>query len=104
MTEQQRDQYLRIVLMVVGIVFIVGIWPLMIVWPAGWQWQPNQAEYEQMILGVLRNPRRLPATGFKGSDAAPEPHFVHRLVQPGARGHHGSPGIPRHCRARSSRG
>jgi len=52
MTEQQRDQYLRIVLMVVGIVFIVGIWPLMIVWPAGWQWQPNQAEYEQMILGV----------------------------------------------------
>ena len=52
MTEQQRDQYLRIVLMVVGIVFIVGIWPLMIVWPAGWQWQPHQAEYEQMILGV----------------------------------------------------
>ena len=52
MTEQQRDQYLRIVLMVVGIVFIVGIWPLMIVWPAGWQWQPNQAEYEQMVLGV----------------------------------------------------
>ncbi len=52
MTEQQRDQYLRIVLMIVGIVFIVGIWPLMIVWPAGWQWQPNQAEYEQMVLGV----------------------------------------------------
>ena len=52
MTEHQRDQWRCIVLMVVGIVFIVGVWPLMIVWPAGWQWQPNQAEYEQMILGV----------------------------------------------------
>ena len=24
----------------------------MMFWPAGWQWQPNQPEYEQMILGV----------------------------------------------------
>ena len=50
--QQQRDQYLRIVLVVVGIVFIFGVWPLMMLWPAGWQWQPNQAEYEQMVLGV----------------------------------------------------
>jgi len=21
-------------------------------WPSGWRWQPNQPEYEQMILGV----------------------------------------------------
>ena len=48
----QRDKYLSMILMVLGIVFIFGIWPLMMFWPAGWQWQPNQGEYEQMVLGV----------------------------------------------------
>jgi len=48
----QTDRVLRTVLLLVGIVFIAGVWPLMMYWPAGWQWQPNQAEYEQMILGV----------------------------------------------------
>jgi hypothetical protein len=51
MTDQSR-KFLSIVLLVVGLVFIFGVWPLMMVWPAGWQWQPNQPEYEQMILGV----------------------------------------------------
>ena len=37
---------------VVGAVFIFGVWLLMQVWPAGWVWQPNQPEYQQMILGV----------------------------------------------------
>lgn len=48
----QAKQPLSAVLLVVGLVFIFGVWPLMVVWPAGWQWQPNQPEYEQMILGV----------------------------------------------------
>ena len=52
MTEQQKTQALRIVLIVVGIVFIFGVWFFMRVWPAGWQWQPNQHEYEQMFQGV----------------------------------------------------
>lgn len=43
---------LRYALVVVGVIFVVGIFILMQVWPAGWQWQPAQAEYEQMILGV----------------------------------------------------
>jgi hypothetical protein len=25
---------------------------MMYLWPSGWRWQPNQPEYEQMILGV----------------------------------------------------
>ena len=30
-----------------------GVYPLMMSWwPAGWRWQPNQPEYEQMILGI----------------------------------------------------
>lgn len=49
----QPNQALRTVLVVFGLVFIFGIWPLMMFWPAGWQWQPSQPEYEQMILGVF---------------------------------------------------
>ncbi len=25
---------------------------MMQIWPAGWGWEPRQAEYEQMILGI----------------------------------------------------
>jgi hypothetical protein len=49
---EQRDQALRVILIAFGLVFIFGIWPLMQVWPAGWQWQPNQSDYEQMIVGI----------------------------------------------------
>lgn len=51
-TEASALTPLRYALVVVGVIFVVGIFILMQVWPAGWQWQPNQAEYEQMILGV----------------------------------------------------
>lgn len=48
-----RLRILRVVLVVVGLIFIVGVYPLMMAWwPSGWRWQPNQPEYEQMILGV----------------------------------------------------
>ena len=46
------QQPLSTFLLVFGLVFIFGIWPLMMWWPAGWQWQPSQPEYEQMVLGV----------------------------------------------------
>jgi hypothetical protein len=48
-----RVRYLRVVLFLVGLIFILGVYPLMMAWwPSGWRWQPNQPEYEQMILGV----------------------------------------------------
>ena len=48
-----RVRFLRVSLVVVGLIFIVGIYPLMHAWwPSGWRWQPNQPEYEQMIVGV----------------------------------------------------
>jgi hypothetical protein len=34
---------LRIALVVVGIIFIVGVYPLTIVWPAGWIWHAPDA-------------------------------------------------------------
>ena len=53
MDTNARVRYLRIVLILVGLIFIVGVYPLMNAWwPSGWRWQPNQPEYEQMILGV----------------------------------------------------
>lgn len=45
-------RYLRYALIVAGIIFIFGIYPLMHFWPSGWRWAPPQAQYEQMIVGV----------------------------------------------------
>lgn len=48
-----RERALKVVLVLVGLIFLLGVYPLMMyVWPSGWRWQPNQPEYEQMILGV----------------------------------------------------
>ena len=53
MTAATRLRYLRVALILVGLIFIFGIYPLMMaLWPSGWRWSPNQAQYEQMILGV----------------------------------------------------
>jgi hypothetical protein len=48
-----RERALKIVLVVVGLIFLFAVYPLMMfLWSSGWRWQPNQPEYEQMILGV----------------------------------------------------
>ena len=53
MTEALRAKYLRVALLLVGLIFIVGIYPLTIIWPSGWAWHTTgQSEYLQMILGV----------------------------------------------------
>jgi hypothetical protein len=48
-----RLRILRVALVLFGLIFLVGVYPLMMAWwPSGWRWSPNQPEYEQMILGV----------------------------------------------------
>ena len=48
-----REGTLKVVLVAVGLIFLFAVYPLMMyMWPSGWRWQPNQPEYEQMILGV----------------------------------------------------
>jgi hypothetical protein len=47
-----RIKYLRIALVVVGVIFIIGIYPLTLVWPSGWSWHSGQSDYLQMILGI----------------------------------------------------
>jgi len=52
-TAATRLSFLRVALILVGLIFIFGVYPLMMaLWPSGWRWSPNQAQYEQMILGV----------------------------------------------------
>jgi hypothetical protein len=44
---------LRIALVAIGIIFIVGVYPMTILWPSGWAWHTSgQSNYLQMILGV----------------------------------------------------
>jgi hypothetical protein len=48
-----REKALKVVMVLVGLIFLLGVYPLMMfLWPSGWRWQPNQPDYEQMILGV----------------------------------------------------
>ena len=47
-----RTKYLSAALVVVGLIFIFGIYPLTIIWPSGWSWHTGQSDYLQMILGI----------------------------------------------------
>ena len=52
MTHVDRIKYLRFALFLVGLVFLVGVYPLTIFWPSGWAWHTGQSEYLQMILAI----------------------------------------------------
>ena len=52
MTETDRLKYLRFALLLVGVIFVVGSYPLTIIWPSGWSWHTGQSAYLQMILGI----------------------------------------------------
>ena len=53
MTHGGKFSALRVALVVFGIIFIVGVYPLTIVWPSGWAWHMGAPSmYLQMILGI----------------------------------------------------
>jgi hypothetical protein len=53
MNTANRERFLRVALIVVGLIFLLGVYPLTIVWPAGWAWHhTGQSMYLQMILGI----------------------------------------------------
>jgi len=53
MSTADRMKLLRAALIVVGLVFLAGVYPLTLVWPAGWAWHHSgQSLYLQMILGI----------------------------------------------------
>ncbi len=53
MDTSDRLTPLRVVLFAVGIAFIVGLYPLTVLWPSGWAWHMGGSSmYLQMILGI----------------------------------------------------
>ena len=56
MIEANRIKYLRVALLAVGVIFIFGIYSLVMIWPSGWAWHTGPSHslphYLQMILGV----------------------------------------------------
>ena len=53
MNDTDRIKYLRIALIIVGLTFIFGLWPLTVFWPSGWSWHAEgRSEYLEMILGI----------------------------------------------------
>lgn len=48
-----REKALRITLVAVGLIYLVGLYPMTVLWPDGFMWMPRQAEYEQMILATF---------------------------------------------------
>ena len=44
---------LRIALVAIGIIFVIGVYPLTMLWPSGWIWHSGgHSDYLQMILGI----------------------------------------------------
>ncbi len=52
MTPTNRLKVLKIVLLVFGVFFVVGVYPLTILWPPGFAWHTGYSEYLVMILGI----------------------------------------------------
>jgi len=53
MEDRGAVKVLRVALVVIGVVFVIGVYPLTVLWPSGWIWHTSgHSEYLQMILGV----------------------------------------------------
>jgi hypothetical protein len=52
MSDSDRVKYLKAALVVFGLIFLVGIYPLTILWPSGWSWHMGYSDYLPMIIGV----------------------------------------------------
>jgi hypothetical protein len=52
MADESNLRNLRLALILVGVIFIFGIYPLMIIWPSGWTWHTGHSDYPLMIVGI----------------------------------------------------
>ena len=53
MSENDSLKPLQVALVLVGIIFLFGVYPMTIYWPSGWAWHTSgTSNYLQMILGV----------------------------------------------------
>ena len=95
MDNQTKEKYLKMALVVFGIVFLL-VYPLGVIWPAGWIWHGGQGTYYfQMIcgiyavLGIFLNRRSAEPGGES------QPDCLHHLVERRACGDHGGAGLLR---------
>lgn len=47
-----RPKYLKLALRMFAAVFVLGVYPLTVVWPSGWAWHPGPSQYLQMIIAI----------------------------------------------------
>lgn len=52
MSNDTQIFYLRIALIVIGLILLLTVYPLMILWPSGWAWGHGHSHYAMMIVGV----------------------------------------------------
>ena len=52
MDDLTRQKYLTLALRAVGLLFVLGVYPLTVLWPSGWAWHPGQSDYLQMIIAI----------------------------------------------------
>jgi Family of unknown function (DUF6632) len=52
LADATRLRYLRVMLVVAGLIFVFGIYTLSAAWPSGWAWGHGHSHYLMMILGV----------------------------------------------------
>lgn len=50
MDTDKRLKRLRLALRVLGLIFVFGVYPLTVFWPAGWAWHHGRSEYLEMIM------------------------------------------------------
>ncbi len=50
--EPARLRTLRIALVVIGAIATFAVYPLMVLWPAGWTWHTGHSDYPLMIVGI----------------------------------------------------
>jgi hypothetical protein len=51
-SEIDRLKYLKLALRVFAVLFVLGFYPLTVLWPSGWAWHAGQSEYLQMIIAI----------------------------------------------------
>ena len=52
MNQESRSRFLRIALLVFGVIFVFAVYPLTVLWPAGWAWHHGRSEYLEMIIAL----------------------------------------------------
>ena len=52
MSETSRQYFLTLALRILAGVFVLGFYPLTIVWPSGWTWHAGQSNYIQMMIAL----------------------------------------------------